>query len=78
MPHIIIESHWRDERWEGDVDVPGENPLEAIFRLFNRVDDGDHERMAAIGYTLPSLSVNDHVTIDGQRWRCAPAGWELT
>jgi hypothetical protein len=80
--HLIIESHWRGEVWEGDVVLPTtgesvEHVLEVVFRLFNRVDEGDGEKLAAIGYTLPSLSVGDHVTVFGQRWHCAPVGWEL-
>jgi hypothetical protein len=74
---VVIESHWRGERWEGDIpDAKSATPLEHVFRYFNRVDDDDHERLLAIGYRLPSLSVGDVVVVDGKRWRCASVGWE--
>jgi hypothetical protein len=75
---IVVESHWRGERWEGDVpDAPaGVRPLEHVFRYFNRVDASDEQRLEAIGYRLPSLSVGDVVELDGLRFRCAVLGWE--
>lgn len=80
MTRVAIWSSLVDETWDGDLDLAGltaAQALERVFRAFNRVDDGDHERMLALGYALPSLSVGDVVTIDGVRWRCAPVGWEL-
>jgi hypothetical protein len=49
--------------WEGEVDVrrgatSGTTNSE-IFRMFNRVDALDVERLDALGYTLPSLSAGD-------------------
>lgn len=79
MTTITIWSHWEGKTWEGDLDLAGltvREALERIFRAFNRVDDDDHHRMLALGYDLPSLSVDDIVTIDGVRWRCAMLGWE--
>jgi hypothetical protein len=75
---VQIESHWRDERWSGRIPLPtnGTGKLEHIFRFFNRVDEEDGPRLSAIGYTLPSLSVEDVVVVDGERWLCAPVGWE--
>lgn len=37
--------------------------LDRIFRYFNRVDEGDGERLENIRYRLPSLSVGDYVTL---------------
>ena len=79
---LAIWSHWRDQYWEGWIPAP-EDPavgaaLEHIFRFFNRVEDGDHERMLEVGYDLPSLSVGDEVELFGNgRWRVAALGWEL-
>lgn len=64
----------RAETWEGDV---ARMSLEEIFRFFNRVEFADGERLEEIGYDLPSLSVGDIVTIDGdEQWRVAPVGFE--
>ena len=52
-----------------------EEVLNRIFRALNRVDDGDHERMAAIGYLLPSLSVGDLVSFQGTTWRVDSVGF---
>lgn len=76
---VVVESHWRGERWEGEIPPPAdaERALEYVFRYFNRVDEGDGERLEALGYRLPSLGVGDLVTIDdGPRYRCASLGWE--
>lgn len=65
--------------WDGTVGLaPGtdEELLEQLFRMFNRVDPGDHEEMAARGYHLPSLSVGDRVKLDGREYRCEPMGWK--
>lgn len=79
MTTITIWSHWANETWEGDLDLDGLTVREAlagVFRAFNRVDDADCERLLALGYDLPSLSVGDTVTVDGVRWRRAVVGWE--
>lgn len=54
--------------WEGDVeisdeyqDAPGYEVCERLFRVFNRVDEGDGPRLEAMGYRLPSMSVGDLV-----------------
>jgi hypothetical protein len=74
---IIITSHWEGGRWSGTIELPDDaRPLEYIFRFFNRIEDGDADRLDAIGYRLPSLSVGDVVEIAGERWRCAMLGWE--
>ena len=53
--------------WSGDVELSrsrsAEENLEIVYRLFNRVDEGDHAKMAALGYMLPSLSMGDFVTL---------------
>lgn len=87
--HWPTEAEPDGRTWEGEIpdgptiegvdapyDVDAHAKLEYVFRFFNRVDDGDHERMAAVGYYLPSLSMDDVVTLDGERWRCAALGWE--
>lgn len=78
--------------WRGDLDLDRnlspEANLEVVFRAFNRVDQNDHERMAELGYLLPSLSVGDYVTLhlDGtgpqgpitepRTWHCRSMGFE--
>jgi hypothetical protein len=90
---LTIWTHWEGASWSGEIPEPADTPailaasrangvyeaaLEYVFRFFNRVDEGDSERMAEVGYDLPSLSVGDVVTFaDGSRWQCAPMGWEL-
>lgn len=76
---LTIWTHWEGKSWTGDAPISrfkaDWEKLEAIFRFFNRVDDGDHERMAAVGYLLPSLSVGDKVLMAGQWWDVAVAGF---
>lgn len=78
--HVKIWSHFRDETWEGDVNItPGRTQtkmLEHIFRYFNRVDENDGQRLERVGYNLPSLSVDDTVTVEGMTWRVAVTGFE--
>lgn len=65
--------------WTGDAPViylDDEQRLESIFRLFNRVDRGDAERLERMGYNLPSLSVGDVVEIGDRRWEVAGMGFE--
>lgn len=54
--------------WEGEVeisdeykDAPWHEICERLFRLFNRVDEGDGPRLEALGYRMPSMSVGDLV-----------------
>ena len=53
--------------WRGDLDLSLASSDEDLWNwssgLFNRVDEGDHERMEAMGYMMPSLSVGDFVTL---------------
>ena len=60
--------------WTGPVESIN---LEAIFRAFNRVEMEDGARLEEIGYRLPSLSVDDEVTLpDGTVYRVASFGFE--
>lgn len=52
----------RPATWSGRV--PDADP-EAIFRFFNRVGAADAERLRAIGYRLPSLSVGGIISYTG-------------
>lgn len=69
--------------WTGEVDITVtayHKPtmvLEQLFRLFNRVEDGDGERLERMGYKLPSLSSGDVVTMEGKHYLCASAGWKV-
>lgn len=74
---LTIWSHFEGKTWTGEI--PGtfeDGSLDVIFRLFNRVEEGDAERLEAWGYTLPSLSVGDRVTVAGQRFVVMPIGFE--
>ena|SRR5437763_7263472 len=55
--------------WSGEVEVnmnlSDEVILDLIYRMFNRVDEADLDRMEALGYELPSLSMGDFVTLHG-------------
>jgi hypothetical protein len=83
---LAIWTHWDGRGWEGEIptdtfgtDVAqADSPtrLEYVFRWFNRVDEGDHQRMASVGYLLPSLSVGDRVTLDANVWAIKPVGFE--
>ena len=87
--HIRIDSKWAQEgglqldqcHWEGTIRVPegasASAILDIVFRLFNRVDDDDVQRLRYIGYNLPSLTAGDLVTFAGNTWRCASVGWEM-
>lgn len=79
---VTIHSHFKDQLWQGDV--PDElvdgwaeagNANERLFRLFNRVDEGDAARLEAWGYRLPSLSVGDSVGYGGRAFRVEPVGF---
>lgn len=48
---------------------------ERIFRFFNRVDSLDEEKLEAVGYRLPSLSVGDIVTWGGKAFRVEGHGF---
>ena len=49
---------------------------EALFRFFNRVDERDNDRLEAIGYRLPSLSVGDLLHWGSRSFRVAGSGFE--
>jgi allophanate hydrolase subunit 1 len=79
MLNVKIESHWRGgQAWSGEIPDPPEDAdvLSYVWRFFNRVDDDDGARLEAIGYDLPSLSVDDVVELDGNlRFRVAMLGF---
>jgi hypothetical protein len=66
--------------WHGDVPVGFSGHIgqtnEALFRFFNRVDEADNDKLAAVGYFLPSLSVGDLLHWGSKTWRVAGAGFE--
>jgi hypothetical protein len=86
MTTITIHSKQAEQAneatWTGEVELqaPADKTtgrLSEIFRLFNRVEEADCERLAALGYELPSLSVGDLIELDGHTWRVAPVGFQL-
>jgi hypothetical protein len=62
----------RATEWSGDL--PALSPEEA-FRFFNRVTESDSDRLEALGYRLPSMSVGDLLTIGTETWQCASVGF---
>jgi hypothetical protein len=65
--------------WSGDVNLNGQTSdsvLEHIFRLFNRVSDEDASRLAKWDYKLPSLSVGDIVTMEGNHYLVCGMGFK--
>jgi hypothetical protein len=70
--------------WSGDVDLTMDlggmpnhaQPLEAIFRFFNRVTEDDGPRLESMGYFLPSLSVGDVVTMEGTHYLVCGSGFK--
>lgn len=78
---LTIHSHFTGASWAGEIPDPASEdaPLEYVFRQFNRVVQEDADRLESWGYNLPSLSVGDHVELDGTMYVCAPLGWrEIT
>jgi hypothetical protein len=70
---VSIKSVFTDQVWEGELEPPAEletarSVLEWLFRRFNRVDEEDVQRLEDAGFTQPSMSVGDEVTMDGDRW----------
>lgn len=67
------EQDWtRETEWNGELDIP----LHGAFRYFNRVDQADVDRLEAIGYRLPSMSVGDLLTIGTETFQVHPVGFE--
>lgn len=80
---ITIFSTMSGKQWKGEVEPQwiiapdAEGEMERIFRLFNRVEQEDCDRLEGIGYDLPSLSSGDFVQdYNGQWWLCASVGWQ--
>jgi len=65
----LAEAIRRDPLDEGEVN-------EALFRFFNRVDDPDVDRLAEVGFELPSLSVGDLLHWGSKTFRVAGSGFE--
>lgn len=74
---LAIKSIFTGEVWRGSLELPSDDQaaLGKIFRLFNRVDDEDIDRLEKIGYRLPSLSVGDRVDLDSARYWANSVGW---
>lgn len=77
--HVVIHSGITDEKWEGEVPIePNRHPIftnEELFRFFNRVDEDDTERLQALGYRLPSLSVGDTIVWNDRAWQVTDIGF---
>src|SRR5215472_5429647 len=86
---VKITSHFPDEEgnardpWEGDVpnDLLDRSSNYAVnnslFRLFNRVEWEDGERLEEWGYRLPSLSMGDRIEHSGLVWVIEGTGYSL-
>jgi len=48
---------------------------EDAFRFFNRVTEADADRLEAIGYRLPSMSVGDLLVIGSDTFQCMSVGF---
>ena len=66
---IAVPVQWNDPKNEDQVN-------DILFRYFNRVHLDDDDRLAAIGYNLPSMSVGDFVSWGGNTYRVMRAGFE--
>jgi hypothetical protein len=77
---ITIWTHWEGKQWTGDAPISRfqstEEKLDAIFRFFNRVHEADHQRMAEVGYLLPSLSVGDRIELADGWYEVASLGFQ--
>jgi len=65
--------------WNGKISVdPGTNDAvnSQIYRLFNRVDEEDGERLEKLGYRLPSLSAGDVLVWGDQGFSVKSIGFE--
>jgi hypothetical protein len=54
-----------------------DNINDRLWRVFQRVEDYDGERLAVLGYRLPSLSLGDFVTWSERTWQVTSRGFEL-
>lgn len=66
--HVLPEEKLDDI---GTFDVDPATDIEALEKLFERFNIGDHG-----GLRVRSLSVGDVVELDGRRYVCAPCGWD--
>jgi hypothetical protein len=67
---IVAQTEWPYTKRADFVQVN-----EILFRFFNRVDEGDGERLEQLGYRLPSLSVGDVVAWGGRRYLVEVVGF---
>lgn len=59
--------------WNGDIEFDGD--IEDLYRMFNRVTQADSDRLEALGYFMPSMSVGDIVTLGSTTYQCASVGF---
>jgi len=72
--HVLPEEKFDDI---GTFDVEGADDTEALEKIFERFNVGDHGNLfARSGLRIRSMSVGDVVELDGRRYVCAPCGWE--
>lgn len=73
--------------WRGRVaiELPDGTPIhqaspdavnETLYRIFNRVDEADTQRLEALEYRLPSLSPGDVIAWDKHAYRVLAIGFE--
>lgn len=75
---LKITSFFTGQTWEGRVELSGETPeqqLEDAWRVFNRVEAGDHERLEEVGFVQPSMSMGDEIVLNGTTYIVATVGF---
>lgn len=72
MPTLQITSVFTGQTWDGEVQT---TDLDEIFRLFNRVDTPDAERLAKLGFNQPSMSSGDLLVLDNENYVVASRGF---
>ena len=63
---LTILSSFSHEVWKGEYrsNASGDGLLNELFRYFNVLDNDDADRLARLGYKLPSMSAGDVIAID--------------
>jgi hypothetical protein len=76
---VKITSSFTNESYECEwttlTDLDDRALLNRVYDTFQRVTSGDHDRLAKIGYELPSISAGDRIEIDGKAWRVDAMGF---
>lgn len=72
MPTLQITSVFTGQTWDGEVDT---TDLDQIFRLFNRVDTPDAERLTKMGFNQPSMSSGDILVLNNINYVVASTGF---